>query len=277
MRNDILSRVRAAPTSRFIYSSLSFFGRTQGGSLPGTWFVRTLGALGIPEVAVRQTLYRMERAGALVARRQGRTKHYAASASTDAVIDAGTAKLLDPPPGDWDGDWTVVHVHFEREDRVGRDQLRDILMVEGFAMLGPGTYLHPRDRGARILEAARAHGLDEVLTVFRGRLMGTKSPAEIVASAWDLPKLARQYRGFLRRYARWANSTQRQRPVEALALRFSVVFDYLEIAWSDPELPPDLLPQGWPGTEARALAASLYRDLLPGALVFARSMLAPPP
>jgi phenylacetic acid degradation operon negative regulatory protein len=62
-------------------------------------------------------------------------------------------------------------------------------------------------------------------------------------------------------------------PLEAFAARFAVVLRYLRAAWPDPELPSPLLPDGWPGYEARALAADLYRRLLPGALAFGDALL----
>jgi len=61
-------------------------------------------------------------------------------------------------------------------------------------------------------------------------------------------------------------------PNPAFVLRFAVVFDFLEVAWRDPELIPRLLPPHWPGTKARRLARALYERLLPAAIAFGDSL-----
>ena len=110
------------------------------------------------------------------------------------------------------------------------------------------------------------------LVVVRGGRQGGGADAEFVAAHWDLEKLAREYRQFLSRFGPLAANlpaTDRQ----IFVARFALVFTYLEPAWRDPELPAALLPRDWPGEPARVLAGSLYRQLMPGALRFAKSLL----
>jgi phenylacetic acid degradation operon negative regulatory protein len=265
----IVSSVADAPTSDFVYSSLSFYGRRRGGELPGTWFVEALGALGIDERRVRQTLYRMEHAGALLSRRAGRVKWYRASPTTAAILDAGVARVALPADEAWDGQWTLVHYRVGEAARDKRDRIRDVLLVEGFGSLGPGLYAHPRDRTARLLAAAAELGLRDRLQVFRGTHVAGTDDRRLVAETWDLGALARRYRAVLARFrivadepsARWA-------PMEAFALRFAFMFEFFRISWEDPSLPESLLPADWPGEEARAVADRLMHGLLPGAIAF---------
>jgi phenylacetic acid degradation operon negative regulatory protein len=53
--------------------------------------------------------------------------------------------------------------------------------------------------------------------------------------------------------------------LDALALRILLIHEYRRIILRDPLLPSALLPGGWPGREARALCAALYRALVPSA------------
>jgi phenylacetic acid degradation operon negative regulatory protein len=103
--------------------------------------------------------------------------------------------------------------------------------------------------------------------------VSARTDGEIVRAVWDLDGLVRQYRTFLRRYEPRARRPHELDPLLAFGLRFALVFDYLEIAWSDPELPAALLPDHWPGARARDLAGALYRALLPGAVKFGEDVL----
>jgi phenylacetic acid degradation operon negative regulatory protein len=94
-----------------------------------------------------------------------------------------------------------------------------------------------------------------------------RSPAEgaaLVARAWaSLPGIGEGYQRFARLFAPLRDADIP--PAEALPLRLLLVHEYRRIALRDPALPPSLLPPGWPGTEARTLAATLYRRLVPPA------------
>ncbi|HEX9894263.1 MAG TPA: hypothetical protein VGA78_10090, partial [Gemmatimonadales bacterium] len=150
MYDELLSTVTSAPISYAVYSGLSFYGRRRGGELPGLWFVRAFGALGHAAPAVRQTLFRMERTAVLATRRAGRGKFYRLSPLAQAEADAGLAKILGPRPEAWDGQWTLLHARFDWSERDQRERLYELLRSEGFAPLGAGAFLHPRDRAARI-------------------------------------------------------------------------------------------------------------------------------
>jgi phenylacetic acid degradation operon negative regulatory protein len=108
--------------------------------------------------------------------------------------------------------------------------------------------------------------MDARLRVFRGERLHGISDARLVREAWDLRESARRYRRFLTDYVPLAARAKALAPRAAFAARFAIVLAYLRAAWSDPELPASLLPPDWPGPPARALAAKLYRALLPGAL-----------
>jgi phenylacetic acid degradation operon negative regulatory protein len=270
------SVVTDAPVSYSVYSAFSFYGARRGNELPGTWLVSALGALGHETAAVRQTLYRMESSRELESRVAGRVKFYRLSPAARAEAEAGLAKIMDDDSQPWDGQWTLVLFRPGSEDRVERERLREVLRAEGFASVGGGLYLHPRDRVVRLLGAARGHGVRDMLEVFRGPRVQPDDDDDraFVARHWNLDAIAARYEAFVGRYEPIAlNKTAL--PLEtAFVLRFAVVFDYLEAAWQDPELTPALLPAKWAGARARRLARDLYRRLLPGALAFGDSLLA---
>src|SRR4051794_19888621 len=127
-----------APVSYSIYSAFSFYGRRRGSELPGSWIVAALGDLGHRAAAVRQTLYRMEGSEELASRTEGRNKFYRLTPAAAAEADAGLDKILRGDEGSWDGQWTIVQFYAGSEQRVERERLRELLITEGFAPIGPG-------------------------------------------------------------------------------------------------------------------------------------------
>lgn len=261
-----------APVSNFVYSSFAFFGTVRSGELPGLWFVYALAEVGCDESAVRRTLHRMEGAGELTSRREGREKFYAPTGYAKGEIKAGSQKIFDAPKP-WDGRWTLIHARFDGAQRIHRDRLHTLLDVEGFASMAPGLYLHPRPLGKRILQAADPVVREQIFIV-RGKRLGRESDGAFIARHWDLPALARRYGetlADLRQLRGRAEKGVADR--EAFRCRFEVVIRFLRVAWDDPDLPTDLLPAPWPGTAAREMALELYTRFLPGARRFGDQVL----
>lgn len=228
--------------------------------MPGPWLVAALEPLGIPAATVRQSLARLVQRGDLVARRQGRVKHYALSDLARGFTDTGSEKIFSPPPADWDRRWTLVHYRFEGEQRAARDQVREILEIEGFGMLGRGLFLHPRDRVAKVEAGLAAAGCGTEVAIFRSRWARDEPEQAVAARVWDLDALATAYREHIDRFAPLLR--RRPSPAEAFGLRLALVLSYLHTAWDDPDLPHELLPRRWPGHRARELTATLYRRWL---------------
>ena len=265
--------VTDAPVSYSVYSAFSFFGTRRGGELPGPWLVRALGELGHATAAIRQTLYRMERAKEVTSRLEGRTKHYALTPAARAEAQAGLAKIMEDDDEAWDGHWTLVHVAPAPDERVDRERLLEIARAEGFAAIGNGVFLHPRDSAARLIDAAQTSSARDLLEVFRATRVGDESPRDVIARYWDLSALAAQYERFIARYEPLLSDERAFEPRVAFALRFAVVFEFLETGWRDPKIAPALLPSEWPGVRARQLARGLYERLIPAALEYANQLI----
>jgi phenylacetic acid degradation operon negative regulatory protein len=260
-----MSTITSAPTSYFVYSSLSFYAGRRDDMLPGRWFVQALADAGQEEASVRQTLHRLERADAIRARQVGREKFYSAAPFGRAEIDAGLSKIFGAAPEPWDGMWTVVVSRFPPDERSQREQLRGLMEVEGFATLAPGVFIHPHASAiARLEKAAEEANAPKRYCSIRGPLAGDLLP-DNVAALWNFNDLAKRYRRFVKRF----EPRLRERspaPRDCFVQRFDVVFEFLGIAWEDPEMPPELLPSSWPAGEARNVARRLYERLLPGAI-----------
>jgi phenylacetic acid degradation operon negative regulatory protein len=256
-------RVGADP-NLLVYSSLAAFGSRRGGALPGTWFLTALAPLGHSEAALRQTLRRMELAGELHSERVGRHKLYRLTPIAAEAVAAGAEKIHQDPPRAWDGRWSACIYQFASDDRARRDRLRDLLEVEGFAQIARGVMVHVRDKTARVAKAIAAMRPRPDVTLLRGASLVDERDDRLVARLWNTRDLARRYRRVLCRHG--APLPQRLEPARAFARRFALVVDFLDVAWDDPELPPELLPSDWPGDEARRIVRCRYDELLSGAI-----------
>jgi len=269
MSDEIMETVRRAPIRNLIYSCLSAFGEQRGGELPGPWFSLAFDGIGHAASAVRLALFRMVKNGELKARKQGRVNFYRLTSFGRAGIGAGRQMLFGEPEKEWDGTWTVVHFHFPTGDRVKRDHMRNILILEGFGCLGPGIYIHPRDRGPRVLEAMGFEERRKVegVAIFRGDYVGGETDEALVRRLWDVGGLNRQYEAFLQTVAPLEKDPAAKcNDQEAFFCRIGVVLLYLSVAWTDPELPQSLLPERWLGFKARETARALYETLWPRTL-----------
>jgi hypothetical protein len=212
----IATRLVEAPTSDFVYSSLSFMRDRFPHGIPGTWFVDALGEIGVDARAVRQTLLRMTKTGVLRAVRTGRTNTLRADAATWSILDAGRARVSEAVTDEWDEQWTIVHLRFEDGDREARDRLRDVMLVHGFGRLRSGVYLHPRDRVELVLDAATSLDSTRSVSVFRGHRYGPPADVELTRELWDVAALAARYRSFIQRSRR---SLERARVIGPIARR----------------------------------------------------------
>ena len=273
MHDEILSTIKTYPTSHLVYSSLSAFADLNAGELPGTWFVAALGTLGHSPDAIRQTLFRLTRRQALIARQEGRSKYYRCSPSTRAEIDVGLDKIFLDPLGHWDGNWTLVHYAFADAERVQRDQLRDVLKVMGFAPLGIGLFIHPGNQTELLERPIQDLDMNSHVQIFRSKRQHAGDDPAFIKSLWDLEGLSVRYHAFTEQFEKLTRSKDTMTDDMCFALRFMVVIEFLRVAWDDPGLPPELLPGDWQGDRARLLARKLYRQWLPRARDHAASFL----
>lgn len=132
-----------------------------------------------------------------------------------------------------------------------REQLRKKLAWFGFGPLSSSVWLSPHDRVGLVKEAFAEEPAVR-LDVFRSRTSGAVEDRGIASRSWDLGELNRAYVDFLATYrprlaAYRAGELQ---GAEALAERMCLIHEYRSFPFRDPDLPPELLPEGWNGRVA---------------------------
>lgn len=228
----------------------------RGGELALASLLAITAAFGIQDGAVRVALSRLASDGWIESRRRGRNSFYRLTPAGQAEFEAATRRIYHAEPTAWRGDWHVVVLGPEGN---GGQTARERLLRAGYTALAPATFARPlpADEGPPVVEGA--------LLAFRGPVEGGAATPEAAASLWPLAELAASYRELVARFAPLAEAASFGPPPDrltALVARVLLIHAYRRIVLRDPLLPPTLLPEDWPGVEARRLCARLYRALL---------------
>ncbi|MGW3892058.1 PaaX family transcriptional regulator [Micromonospora chokoriensis] len=234
-------------------------------SLPSAAIVALLGETGVTTAGARTAISRLARRGVLEGSRLGRRSSYRLSRGAAASLSAGAHWILTSTTSTvrWDGCWTVVAFSLPQELSGQRRALRAQLRWLGYAPLYDGLWISPRELNA----PARAR-LDQLtlgaVTVFRGRQapLGSaihRAPIE----AWDIDAISRSYDAFLRRWTPLLPGVVSGDVDGAAAVRArtEVMDTFRRFPVLDPQLPVELLPEGWLRRPAQELFAAVYDGL----------------
>lgn len=236
-----------------------------GGAVWLGTLIRWLAPFGINERAVRTAVRRLTGDDWFRTRSAGRRSDYLlTSVSRHRFVDA-ERRIYAAGPSAWDGRWCIVVLGHPALKPERRDAARRELRWHGFGEIAPSVLVHPCADLAELELALRDLGVDRHAIVLRAsreeRVFGDGAPLrDLVASAWDLRDLAGEYRAYVRRFE---PIVEQLRPLPSsqacFQLRVLAIHDYRRILLRDPELPAELLPEGWVGGEARGVCAEIYR------------------
>jgi phenylacetic acid degradation operon negative regulatory protein len=190
--------------------------------------IRLTADFDIKEATVRVALTRMVSAGDLVRSEDG----YRLSDRL-LVRQRRQDDAINPALRTWDGTWTTLVITRVGTDARTRAVLRNTLQNNRFGELREGVWLRP-DNLDTVLPA-------EVLQKGRELRCRDDDPVELAARLWDLPGWARVGHELLGEMDAAAD----------VPGRFVVAAAMVRHLLTDPVLPPELLPDGWPGAALR--------------------------
>ncbi|WBB77665.1 PaaX family transcriptional regulator [Micromonospora sp. WMMD882] len=222
--------------------------RPRGGRAPVAALVRLLAPLGIAPPAVRTAVSRMVRQGWLDPIRLATGPGYSITPKAARRLDEAAARVYRTGKVNWDGrfDLLVLDGPAGRRDR---HRLAANLQFLGYGALDEQTWVATRaadDVDGLLAEADVRH---ERFTA--AHAAGTPGAVAMVRRAWDLAEIGRAYEEFVaEQRPLLATVTARSGDEEAYAARFRLVHAWRTFLFKDPQLPPALLPERWPGTSA---------------------------
>jgi phenylacetic acid degradation operon negative regulatory protein len=163
----------------------------------------------------------------------------------------------------WDRRWHLAAFAVPEARRSARDALRDHLGRLGGAAIHNGFYVSPHGWEKDVAVEADRLGVSEHVTLAATDHLavgGVSEPTALAARLWPIQRLAARYQAFVDRWghvpAELAGMRRRHQTLPdaaflpgalAMGVAYQACFD------DDPLLPPELLPQPWPGRAARDL------------------------
>lgn len=239
-------------------------------------------AAGQSDEQIRSCLRRMMQDGLLVREGRGRRARYLATADgreelqarLDRARRAFTQDAHTLSGGTWDGMWRVIGFEVPENFRQERDEFRTLLRSFGAASVHGGVYVTPHMVEEPTMRVAKDLGIEPhvfVATTDAIVVRGIRRPRDVAAVLWPLEELAGRYRELIKGFRPVVSRTRqlvdrgRQLPDERLMPgTLSMATAFSDVYYDDPLLPPELLPQPWPGSQARAMvrdARALAREL----------------
>ncbi|WP_354524648.1 PaaX family transcriptional regulator C-terminal domain-containing protein [Mycolicibacterium sp. 624] len=165
----------------------------------------------------------------------------------------------------WDGVWHLVAFGVPESTRSARDAMRDAIVGLGGAPIQGGLYVSPNRWENRISSAATELAIDEHVTTLTAADLsvgGIEAPRALADRLWPLDQIAERHRRLLAVAERTLSALVKASPVERLTIAIDLAAEFTLAVEPDPLLPPELLPQPWVGTAARAAVAACWAELL---------------
>ncbi|WP_149182293.1 PaaX family transcriptional regulator C-terminal domain-containing protein [Streptomyces sp. TRM49041] len=244
----------------------------EDGSVDAGELYAVAGALGMTDQQVRLCLKRLVAEGRFTQEGRGRKALLHATADATGAIAPDVeyvrhAYRQDRGLAPWDGTWHLFAFAIPETARHARDTLRDTLLHLGAAPLQGGLYVSANAIGD-IVEAHTRHlGVLPSLTRLTSRDLRVgdeAAPARLAALLWPLQQIADRHEALAAlaaaRLAR-VSGPDRLTGTERLTYAIELAAAFTTAMEPDPLLPPELLPQPWAGTRARALAAQCWEAL----------------
>lgn len=224
--------------------------RSRGGRAPVAALVKLLAPLGIAPPAVRTAVSRMVRQGWLHPLRLSAGPGYLLTPKAVRRLDEAAARVYRTGRGGWDGKFDLV-VMDPPAARRDRQRLAAHLAFLGYGMLDERTWV--ATRAGEEIDGL----LDEAGVTYErftaAHASGTSGASAVVRRAWDLREIGQEYERFVaEQRPLLAAVTVRSSDEDAYAARFRLVHAWRTFLFRDPQLPPALLPERWPGNSAAA-------------------------
>ncbi|MGV9314359.1 PaaX family transcriptional regulator [Streptomyces sp. NPDC003691] len=241
------------------------YGRERPGPLPVAELIRLMGALGVDAPSVRSSVSRLKRRGLLhSARTPDGSAGYALSQDAHQLLDDGDRRIYDHRTPLLSDGWVLAVFSVPEAERHKRHLLRSRLHRLGFGSAAPGVWVAPARLYEETRHTLRRLQLDPYVELFRGTHLGFAATSEAVASWWDLGAVAKAHEEFLGSHEpvlrRWSAGPSGSAE-DAYRDYLFALDSWRQLPYTDPGLPIELLPEGWPGGRSAEVFRQVH-DLL---------------
>jgi phenylacetic acid degradation operon negative regulatory protein len=255
-----------------IVTIYGLYARDAGGWLSVAAVIRLMAALGADEPAVRSSISRLKQRGVVEPRRVEGAAGYAVSGRGSDILAEGDRRIFGPPGGRAADGWLLAVFSVPEQERRRRHALRSRLTWLGFGTVSAGVWIAPGHLAEETKDVLHRHDLAGYVDLFRAEYLAFGEVRQLLRSWWDMDRIASEYQEFRAQAAAvlgyWERADPDGRSESASAAAFAdyvrVVTAWRRLAFLDPGLPAELLPDDWPGLAA-AEAFTALRLRLAGA------------
>jgi phenylacetic acid degradation operon negative regulatory protein len=200
----------------------------------------------------------MRKDGLLTSEPAGREARYRLTPAIDAVMQRVDRQLRGDRPA-WGGSFSGVLFTIPERHRSYRDRLRRSAYTLGYVTLRPGLLVATTDRYDELTALLPAQPPGSQLL----RTQLTLSPSDsrrVALELWELAALAARYRAVLAAADHRTSQAEQQPSAGPAAFRAfaDAILPLFEASADDPDLPAELLPADWPGTQFGAAIAKAF-------------------
>lgn len=258
-------RIRANSLIVTVYGD---FIAPHGGTVWLGSFIRLVEPLGLNERMVRTSVYRLSQDKWLVSEQIGRKSYYSLTASGRRRFEHAYRRIYDARQAPWNGEWQLVVIPSTLAT-AQREALRKELSWAGYGNIAPGVLGHPSADTETLLEILQDTGTHDKVVPMSANNLGALSNRplqDLARECWNLEAIGATYREFtdrLRPVLRALRGTRTLDPEQCFLVQTLTMHDFRRALLHDPQLPEQLMPNGWSGTVARELCRDLYRITWP--------------
>jgi phenylacetic acid degradation operon negative regulatory protein len=257
------------------------------GRLPVAALVGLLADLGVDNGAARSTVSRLKSKGVLVRGADPGPVEYSLSPAVMDLFRGNDQRIFTPERSRLQDPWALVVFSVPESERNRRYELRSELTSLGFGFVAGGVAIAPATVLDQALERLGERGLTRYIEHFTGHYGTENDLRERVAQWWDLDDLDSHYAAFIDDYQgeleRWrardgdaAAGLDEAGRREAFAAYVPLLTRWRRFPYRDPNIPLELLPEGWKAPRAKRIFLELHARLAEPAKAHAEGVLRVP-
>lgn len=226
--------------------------------------IKLVEPFGINQRLVRTSVYRLVQDNWLEAKQIGRRSYYELTKYAVNKTRSAEKRIYSDASHVWDGEWRLVFTGVPGVSPEQRELLHKELLWQGFGKISQHVYGHPVIPTEPVTQLLEEMKLEKKVVVMLAKNIDDEhgpGVLEMVSQCCDIESVKEDYKAFIKNY----------KPIDKLhtyikdldsqscfLLRTLLIHDFRRVLLRDPQLPKELLPNDWPGDEARMLSARIY-------------------
>ncbi|WP_144882254.1 PaaX family transcriptional regulator [Microbacterium paraoxydans] len=237
----VLDDIDARPgsTASLLRTLIGLYLRPLGGWISAADLVALAADLGIPAAPARTGIARLKQKGLLLPERRDAVG-YRLSPAAVPMLERGDRRIFRMQEMADDDPWCLVSFSIPESARSVRHQLRRRLQWIGAGVVSPALWIcpgHLRAEAEQILDELGARRWATLFDASAPAPAGTL--AEAAATWWDLDALRGEHEAF--------QASLTALPEEPFPAYVHLIDRWRVLPYTDPGLPPAMLPADWPG------------------------------